>query len=185
MNQVNQREDYYISYDKFNFNGINFLFGIRLAKSDIEYPFIKFNVYEDTLFYDFLSIYNFNNDDIEISSMNNIWENIDNIFHNDYDIDNGKNIIFKNPKFVENMEYFILQNNNKDIINDNYNENNRRILKIENQDLKSKIPVDNIIMVKYNEINDIDSRYRFNYYYEADVMYYKLIYFFNQFLQYK
>ena len=39
-------------------------------------------------------------------------------------------------------------------------------------------------MVKYNEINDIDSRYRFNYYYEADVMYYKLIYFFNQFLQY-
>ena len=43
INQVNTREDYYISYDKFNYNEINFLFGIRITKSDIEYPFIKFN----------------------------------------------------------------------------------------------------------------------------------------------
>ena len=185
INQVNTREDYYISYDKFNYNEINFLFGIRITKSDIEYPFIKFNTYDDTLTYDFLSIYNFNNNDIEISSMNNIWENIDNIFHYDYDIDNGKNIIFKNPKFLENMGYFVLQNNNKDIIDDNNNENNLRVLKKENSKFDTKIPEDNIIMVKYNEINDIDSRYRFNYYYEADVLYYKLIYFFNQFFQYK
>ena len=183
INQVNQREDYYITYDKFNLDKINFLFGIRLAKSDIEYPFIKFNTYEDTLAYDFLSIYNFNFNDGEISSMNDAWENIDNIFHNDYDIDNGRNIIFKNPKFLENMGYFVLHNNNKDIINNN--EYNLRILKKENSNFDKKIPVDNIIMVKYNEINDIDRRYKFNYHYEADIIYYKLIYFFNQFLQYK
>ena len=121
--------------------------------------------------------------------MSNIWENENNHFHNDYDIDNENNIIFKNPKFIENMGYFGLQNKNKENQknnNDNKNKettNNIRVLKKESDD--SKLDIDNIIMIKYKEINNIDNNYEYNYYYKADILYYKLIYFFNQFLQYK
>ena len=164
INQITKRKDYYIAFNKFNGiininnneddnknDNIDFLFAIRISKIDIEYPFIKFNIYNDTLAYDFLSIYNFNFNN-DINDMSNIWEDENNHFHNDYDIDNEDNIIFKNPKFIENMGYFWLQN---------------------------------IIMVKYKEINNIDNNYEYNYYYKADILYYKLIYFFNQFLQYK
>ena len=191
INQINKRKDYYISYDKFVFDfnddmKINFLFAIRISKPDIVYPFIKFNDYNDTLSYDFLSIYNFDLSD-GVDPPNN-WENMDNIFQNDYDIDDGKNIIFKNPKFFENLGFFGLQNknieNNENEDNNN-NNNNLRILKKENEDFDNKIPMDNTILIKYKEIDDIKNKYEFNYYYDADIIYYKLIYFLNQFFQYK
>ena len=150
---------YQISYDKFVFDfnddmKINFLFAIRISKPDIVYPFIKFNDYNDTLSYDFLSIYNFDLSD-GVDPPNN-WENMDNIFQNDYDIDDGKNIIFKNPKFVENLGFFGLQNknieNNENEDNNN-NNNNLRILKKENEDFDNKIPMDNTILIKYKEID--------------------------------
>jgi len=200
INQINKRKDYYIAFDKFNFklkdsnDDINFLFAIRITKSDIIYPFIQFNEYNDTLSYDFLSIYNFDLND-GVNSLNN-WEKMDDIFQKDYDIDDGKNIIFKNPKFMENLGYFGLQNKN---IENNENEdkeedkdednNNLRILKKEkekeNEVFDNKIPMDNTILIKYNEINDIKNKYEYNYYYDADIIYYKLIYFLNQFFQYK
>ena len=190
INQLHRRKDYSIIYDKFNINfgdiKINFLLVIRLSKPDITYPFLKFNIYNDTLLYDFLSIYNHDLSD-EINNKNKIWENMNDNFLNDYDIDDGKNIIFKNPKFVENIGFFGLQNKNKETVEDiNIDEdNNLRRLKKENEYSDNKIPLDNTIMVKYDEINDILNKYDFNYYYEADIIYYKLIYFFNQFLQYK
>ena len=191
INQIHTREDYYMIFNKFNNEisnlNINFLFAIRISKFDIGYPFIKFNIYNDTLAYDFLSIYNFNFND-KFSSINDIWENINDPFHNDYDADNGQNLIFKNPKFIENMGFFGLQNNKENINNNddtNNNENNVRILKIENDEFNRKIPLDNNIMIKYNEINDISNKYQSNHYYDANILYFKLIYFFNQFLQYK
>ena len=201
INQINKRHDYYIAFNKFNGvininnneddnknDNIDFLFAIRISKIDIGYPFIKFSIYNDTLIYDFLSIYNFNFNN-DINDMSNIWEDENNHFHNDYDIDNEDNIIFKNPKFIENMGYFGLQNKNKENQKNNNDDknkettNNIRVLKKESDD--SKLDVDNIIMLKYKEINNIDNNYEYNYYYKADILYYKLIYFFNQFLQYK
>ena len=189
ISQLHKRKDYYIAYNKYNIDlsedeEINFLFAIRISKPDIIYPFILFNEYNDTLSYDFLSIYNFDLND-NIDSMNKKWENMNYIFQKDYDIDDGKNIIFKNPKFVENMGFFGLQNKNIENKEDTDENNNLRILKKENEGIGSKIPIDNTIMVKYNEISDVKKKYEFNYFYEADIIYYQLIYFFNNFFQYK
>ena len=43
INPLHKRKDYFIAYDKFNYDDINFLFAIRISKPDIVYPFIKFN----------------------------------------------------------------------------------------------------------------------------------------------
>ena len=186
IDQIHKRKDYFIAYDKFNINddnnniNINFLLTMRMSKQNTEYPFIKYNEYNDTLFFDFLSIYNFDPDN-QIIEMSNSWETMDYIFQNDYDIDDAKNIIFKNPRFLENMGFFGLKNKNSG----NENINNMRILKNENNNIDAKLPFDNIILLKYYEINDIKNYYDFNYYYEADIIYYKLIYFFNNFFQYK
>ena len=191
INQIHIRDDYYMIYNKFNNEisddlNINFLFALRISKLDNGYPFIKFNIYNDTLAYDFLSIYNFNFND-KFSTINDIWENINDDFHTDYDVDYGQNLIFKIPKFIENMGFFSLQNNKENNDNDgnNNNENNLRILKNENNEFSTKIPLDNNIMIKYNDINEIKDKYQSNLYYDADILYFKLIYFFNQFLQYK
>ena len=187
IDQIHKRKDYFVSFDKFNIDdsnknlNINFLLAIRISKQNAEYPFIKYNAYNDTLFYDFLSIYNFdlNNPIIE---MNNSWETMDYIFQNDYDIDDAKNLIFKNPRFLENMGFFGLKNKNT---GNEENNDNMRMLKNEQNNIDGKLPLDNIILLKYYEIKDIRNFYDFNYYYEADIIYYKLIYFFNNFFQYK
>ena len=81
---------------------------------------------------------------------------MDNIFQNDYDIDDGKNIIFKNPKFFENLGFFGLQNKNiENNENEDNNNNNLRILKKENDGFDNNITKANTMFIKYKEIDDI------------------------------
>ena len=188
INQIQTREEYYIAYNKYNISydiddsgnnkDINFLFVIRLSEIDMNYPFIKYNDYDDTLIYDFLSIYNFEEEITKIDEYN-FPEEKNYIYDNDYDIDEGKNIIFKNPKFIENLKFFGIQKKSS-----NSNNSSLRILTNEKNDL-NVLTADNDIMVKYEEIENIYNNYDINYYYKADIIYFKLIYFFNQFLQYK
>ena len=80
------------------------------------------------------------------------------------------------------MGFFGLKNKNT---GNEENNDNMRMLKNEQNNIDGKLPLDNIILLKYYEIKDIRNFYDFNYYYEADIIYYKLIYFFNNFFQYK
>ena len=174
MNQQNERKDYYIAYDKFNLNyddeeiKINFLFAIRLSKLELKYPFIILDEYNDTLNYDYYSIFNFDQQINQID-LSNIQKSI---FEYDYNIDDSSNIFLKIPKFTENMNFFGMETKNK---------YSMRLLKVD----ENKLSSDNTIMIKYNEINNIQQNYNINYYYDNYIIYFKLLYFLNQFIIYK
>ena len=178
INQENKREDYFIAYNKFNMeiaglkdNNINFLYGIRFSREDLMIPFLLYNEYNDTLLYDYLSIFNFEQivKQVNLSHYDDIKSNI---YDNEYDIDDSKNIFLKNTRFIDNINLFGMQKK----------ESSLRILKnYENNKLYS----DNSILIKYEELNDIQNNYDINYYYEPDSLFFKLLYFSNQFFLYK
>ena len=173
MSQENIRKDYYVIYNKFNLKNnegkiTNFLFSIILSKVKSTYPFIILNNYNDTLNYDFLSIFNF---DRELNQLNisNFQNTKNSIYEYDYNIDDSKNIILKTPEFIENMNLFGLE------------KKENRILK----NINEKLSLDSSIMLKYDELNNILQNYDVNYYYDADILFYKFAYFINQFYLYK
>ena len=173
MNQQNERKDYYIAYDKFNLNyeeekKINFLFAIRLSKLELKYPFVLLDEYNDTLNYDYFSIFNFDQQINQID-LSNIQKSI---FEYDYNIDDSSNIFLRCPKFIENMNFFGMEKKDKSLM---------RILKLD----EGKLFSDNTIMIKYKEINDIKKNYNINHYYDDYIIYFKLLYFLNQFIIYK
>ena len=176
INQENKRNDFLIIYNKFNLvdkNGkiINFLFSVRISKINSMYPFIIYDEYQDTLNYDFLTIFNF---DKEINSLNisNSQNPYNSIYGYYYNIDDSKNIIISTPKFLENMNLYSFQKREEE-------SSSMRFL------YNAEISPDNSIMVKYKEIEDIIQNYDVNYYYDVDALYYKLLYFLNQFFLYK
>ena len=177
MSQESKRKDYYILYNKFNLIDkegkiINFLFSIRLSEINTIYRFIIPDEYNDTLNYDYLSIFNF---DKEINHINisNLEKIKNSVYEYDYNIDDSKNIIIKSPKFIENINLFGLQKKE--------DSSSVRILK----NMDEKLSLDSPIMLKYKEINNITQIYDVNYFYNGDILYYKLAYFFNEFFLYK
>ena len=181
INQEKERKDFYIVYDKFNLNlnyseekTLNFLFAIRLSKLEMKYPFVLLDEYNDTLNYDYLSIFNFDEKISQIELSNSDSEK--SIFDNDYDIDDSNNIIMRTPKFMENMNFFGMENKIKPSLR-------LRLLKDNNN---NKLYSDNSIMLKYKELEDITDNYTINYYFSDDyILYYKLLYFLNQLILYK
>jgi len=180
INQENKREDYFIAYHKFNVeindlegNILNFLFAIRYSREDLFIPFLIYNEYDDTLLYDYISILNFEQIIKQVNLSN--FSDIKSIIHeSEYNIDDSKNILLKNTKFIENINFFGMQRKEESSA--------LRILKnYENNKLYS----DNSIMIKYEDLDDIQKNYNINYYYEPDVLFFKLLYFFNQFILYK
>ena len=180
INQQNVRKDFYIAYNKFNLiyneesnKKINFLLAIRLSKDKTIYPFILLNENNDTLNYDYYSIFNFDKKDNHLD-LDNLRKEPNFIYNYDYNIDDSNNIILRNPKFIENINYFGMQK--KEV------SSQMRSLKTNNN---IKLTTDNSILVKYKEMNDIESYYDINYYLDADILFYKLFYFLNQFILFK
>ena len=186
INQQNIRKDYYMAYNKFNYKGykqnnneefnINFMFALRLSKSDFILPFIKLDKYNDTLNYDYFSMFNFDNDDrINKVNLSKLKSNENSIYNYEYNIDESNSLILKNFKFMENMNFFGIYEKRKDL-------SSTRILK-DNE--KNILSLDNSIMIKYKELKNIQNNYNINIYYDADVLFYNLVYFLNQFILYK
>ena len=177
INQENKRKDYYIAYNKCNlkFNNekvYNYLFAIRLSKVETINRFFLTDDYNDTLNYDYFSIFNFDKNikELDLSNIGNLEKSF---YEYDYNIDESKNIVLKSPKFIENINLFgMLDKKEKD-------SSSLRTL------INSKLYSDNSIMIKYKEINDIQNYYNINFYYDSDILFYKLLYFLNQFMLYK
>ena len=139
----------------------------------MKYPFILLNEYNDTLNYDYYSIFNFDNKKNHLN-LDDLKSKPNSIYNYDYNIDDSDNIILRNPKFIENINFFGMHK--KEL------SSQMRFLKI---NTNFELSTDNSILVKYSEINDIQNYYNINYYYDADILFYKLIYFLNQFVLYK
>ena len=166
-NQVNNKKTYDIATNKFfvNYNDedIVFSFVIRTSKDNIKWPFIITNDYNSTLYYDFLSLTNFYS-----------YEKYFIINDNDYDIDTSQNLFLRIPKFINNMISYSLD--------ENFDSNNNfRLLENFNEEINPKTANN----IKYNQINNIINYYNLSYYFTSDILYFKLIYFFNGLLLYK
>ena len=186
INQQNIRKDYYMAYNKFNhkeynqnnneeFN-INFIFAIRLSKLNLKHPFIMLDEYNDTLNYDYFSIFNFFYDErINQVNLTELKSNESSIYNYEYNIDESNSIILKNLKFIENMNFFGIYEKGK---------NSSSIRKLKDSE-NNILSLDNSVMIKYEELENIQDNYNINIYYDADVLFYKLIFFLNQFILYK
>ena len=186
INQQNIRKDYYMAYNKFNhkeynqnnneeFN-INFIFAIRLSKLNLKHPFIMLDEYNDTLNYDYFSIFNFFYDErINQVNLTELKRNESSIYNYEYNIDESNSIILKNLKFIENMNFFGIYEKGK---------NSSSIRKLKDSE-NNILSLDNSVMIKYEELENIQDNYNINIYYDADVLFYKLIFFLNQFILYK
>ena len=179
INQENKREDYFIAYNKFNMKIegldtiINFLFAIRFSREDLLIPFLFYNEYNDTLLYDYLTIMNFEQV-VKQVNLSNFDDKNKIIYDNEYNIDDSKNLLLKNTKFIKNINFFGMQKKEE-------SSTLRTLKNYENNKLYS----DNSIMIKYEELNDIQKNYKINYYYNPDILFYKILYFSNQFILYK
>ena len=180
INQENKRKDYYMAYNKFNLihneKKYNYLFAIRLSKVETMNRFFLTDEFNDTLNYDYFSIFNFDKEikELDLSNLDNLDKSF---FEYDYNIDNSKNIILKTPKFIENINLFVMSKQNKE----EKDSSSTRLLK----STSNKLFSDNSIMLKYKEINDIQNYYNVNFFYDSDILYFKLLYFLNQFILYK
>ena len=135
-----------------------FTFSMKINQNEDEYPFIELNKNEDILNFDYLSMYNFKDDFHQINIQNN---NIEKMFEIDYDLDAGKNILIRIPKFIYNMHTYSMVEKNRDDDKD-----------------QSKL-------LKYTEMIDPDKFYDINYYFQKDALIFKLIYFLNEFFTFK
>ena len=135
-----------------------FTFSMKINQNEDEYPFIELNKNEDILYFDYLSMYNFKEDFHQINIQNN---NIEKMFEIDYDLDAGKNILIRIPKFIYNMHTYSMVEKNRDDDKD-----------------QSKL-------LKYTEMIDPDKFYGINYYFQKDTLIFKLIYFLNEFFTFK
>ena len=137
---------------------IYFTFSMKINHDENDYPFIKLNKNNDILLFDYLSIYNFQDELPQINIYNN---NDEQRFEIDYDLDAGKNILVKIPKFISNIHTYSMVVKDK-----SFNENQAKLL-------------------KYKEMVESDKYYETNYYFKKDSLIFKLIYFLNEFFSFK
>ena len=135
-----------------------FTFSMKINQNDDDYPFIELNKNDDILYFDYLSIYNFIDDFNQINIQNS---NVEQSFEIDYDLDAGKNILIRIPKFIANMHTYSMVEKNKP----------------RNKD-QSKL-------LKYDEMIEPDKYYETNYYFQKDTLIFRLIYFLNEFFAFK
>ena len=131
---------------------------MKIDHDESQYSFIELNKNDDILFFDYLSIYNFNEDFSQINMENNYF---DKRFEIDYDLDSSKNILIRIPKFISNIHTFSMVEKDKSL-----NEDQAKLL-------------------KYNEMEKPDEFYETNYHFQRDSLIFQLIYFLNEFFMYK
>ena len=139
---------------------IFFTFSMKINHDEDDYPFIELNKDNDILLFDYLSIYNF---DDNFESINLDINKMEQKFEIDYDLDDEKNILIRIPKFISNIHRYSM-------VEKNYN-------KIYNKD-QSKL-------LKYKEMKNMDKVYEINYYFQKDSLIFRLIYFLNKFFEFK
>ena len=139
---------------------VYFTFSMKIKLDENELSFIKLNENKDILFFDYFSLYNFEDDFKPIRIEDN--KNHQN-FEIDYDLDSSKNILLKIPKFISNIHTYSMFERDKD---QRYHEDQAKLL-------------------KYQEIENIEKYYDLNIFFEKDSLIFKLIYFLNEFFLYK
>ena len=137
---------------------IFFTFSMKVNLDEEDFSFIEFSKNNDILNFDYLSIYNFVENFNQINIQNS---NIEKNFEIDYDLDAGRNILIKIPKFISNIHTYSMLEKNKPL-----NEDQSKLL-------------------KYDEMKEIDKIYETNYYFKKDALIFKLIYFLNEFFEFK
>ena len=168
LSEEKTRKDYLMIYSRTNnltyledendSSKIFFTFSMKVNQDLDDYPFIELNKNDDILYFDYLSIYNFIDDFNQINIQNS---NVEQSFEIDYDLDAGKNILIRIPKFIANMHTYSMVEKNKP----------------RNKD-QSKL-------LKYDEMIEPDKYYETNYYFQKDTLIFRLIYFLNEFFAFK
>lgn len=169
ITEEKKKKDYLIFFSKTqnlpydDSNKIFFTFSIKISQDN--YPFIKLDERDDILNFDYLSIYNFKNKFLSTEEERNVKK----LFEIDYDIDDSQNVLFKTPKFLSNIHLYSMEElKHENIFNENSNYKNGEH-----------------VLLKYNEMIDMNEYYDINYYFLKDSLIFKLIYFLNQFFSFK
>ena len=140
---------------------IYFTFCMKISQNEDYYPFIKLDERDDILYFDYLSLYNFDDKYSHVSENNK-----EKIFEIDYNIDDNQNILLRVPKFISNMHlYSMITESQSDSNSDNEKEES--------------------ILLKYEEMKNMSKYYNINYYFQKDSLLFKLIYFLNEFFLFK
>ena len=139
---------------------IFFTFSMKINHDEDDYPFIELNQDNDILLFDYLSIYNFADN---FESINLDINKIEQKFEINYDLDDGKNILIRIPKFISNIHKYSMVEKNNDKI---YNKDQSKLL-------------------KYKEMKNMNKVYEINYYFQKDSLIFRLIYFLNKFFEFK
>ena len=170
LSEEKARKDYFILFERSNnltyLNDENsnstlfFTFSMKINHNEDNYPFIHLNSNNDILYFDYLSLYNFKEN---FASINTNFKEFEQKFEIDYDLDSGKNILIRIPKFISNIHEYSMTEKDDD--------------KSLNKD-QSKL-------LKYNEMEQLDKFYEINYYFQKDSLIFKLIYFLNEFFNFK
>ena len=142
---------------------IYFTFSMKILSNEDYYPFIKLDERDDILNFDYLSVYNFDNEYLPASDINK-----EKIFEMDYDIDDNQNILLRMPKFISNMHLYSMEEKEDEDANSN------------NNNIKQES-----ILLKYEEMKNMSQYYKINYYFQKDSLIFRLIYFLNQFFLFK
>ena len=134
---------------------IYFTFSMKILSNEDYYPFIKLDERDDILNFDYLSVYNFDNEYLPASDINK-----EKIFEMDYDIDDNQNILLRMPKFISNMHLYSMEEKEDEDANSN------------NNNIKQES-----ILLKYEEMKNMSQYYKINYYFQKDSLIFKLIIF--------
>ena len=140
---------------------IYFTFCMKISQNEDYYPFIKLDERDDILYYDYLSLYNFDDKYSHVSENNK-----EKIFEIDYNIDDNQNILLRVPKFISNMHLYSMEAETED-------------------DTNSKDKKEESILLKYEELKNMSEYYNINYYFQKDSLIFRLIYFLNEFFLFK
>ena len=140
---------------------IYFTFCMKISQNEDYYPFIKLDERDDILYYDYLSLYNFDDKYSHVSEKNK-----EKIFEIDYNVDDNQNILLRVPKFISNMHLYSMEAETQD----DSNSDNKK---------------EESILLKYEELKNMSKYYNINYYFQKDSLIFRLIYFLNEFLLFK
>lgn len=140
---------------------IYFTFCMKISQNEDYYPFIKLDERDDILYYDYLSLYNFDEKYSHISENNK-----EKIFEIDYNIDDNRNILLRVPKFISNMHLYSMEAEPQ-------------------TDSSSSNKKEESILLKYEEMKNMSEYYNINYYFQRDSLIFRLIYFLNEFFLFK
>ena len=140
---------------------IYFTFCMKISQNEDYYPFIKLDERDDILYYDYLSLYNFDDKYSHVSENNK-----ERIFEIDYNVDDNQNILLRVPKFISNMHLYSMEPETQD----DSNSDNKK---------------EESILLKYEELKNMSQYYNINYYFQKDSLIFRLIYFLNEFFLFK